>query len=359
MQLTLNQIAELTGGTILRGDTHAVYAGVASLVDAGSEEISFLGNEKYFQDFLGTKAGIVIIPQNVPSFPQEDVALIEVEGNPSLAFNAIVKYFLSSTQKVQYGIHPTAIVPESTEINPDKVSIGPYVVIGENARIGDHTQLKPGVIIGDHVTIGESCTLHAHVVIRERCKLGNHVVIQPNATIGADGFGYQLVDGQFVSIEQAGIVELEDYVEIGANSTIDRARFGKTKIGKDTKIDNLVQIGHNCTIGEHSIIVAQSGVAGSTKIGNYVTIAAQCGIAGHLTIGDFLTMGAKAGTASSLKGGTPQKPALYWGLPACNYNDAAKQYIALAKLPSLLKDFNRMKKLIEPYLNADDSDDKA
>lgn len=344
MQLTLKQVAELTGGTILRGDACAHFAGVASLVDAGSDEISFLGNERYFSDFLSTAAGVVIVPPNLPKLPVCDkVALVEVSGNPSVSFNAVVKHFLSSSRKTVYGIHPTAVVSESAQLDRRKVSVGPHVVIEDHAVIGNYSELRAGVYIGEGVVLGEHCLLHPHVVIRERCRLGNRVVIQPNATIGSDGFGYQLVNGRFVCIEQAGIVELEDDVEIGANSTVDRARFGKTKIGKDTKIDNLVQIGHNCVIGNHTIIVAQSGVAGSTTVGNYVTVAAQCGIAGHLHIGDYATLGAKTGVPSSLKAGTPERAAVYWGMPATTYHDAARQYLAMAKLPEMMKEFRAMK----------------
>lgn len=340
MKLTLEKLAQLTGGKVLRGDSCAEFTGVASLHDAGRDEISFLGNEKYFNDFLKTKAGVVIIPPGVPEFPGQGVALVEIEGNPSVAFNAAVKFFLTSVRKFVPGVHPTAIVDETAVFNADKVSIGPHAVIGAGVSIGDGSEIGAGCFLGDAVVMGEKCRLFPHVVIRERCRLGSHVVIQPNATIGADGFGYQMVDGRYIAIDQVGIVELADHVEIGANSTVDRARFGKTVIGEGTKIDNLVQIGHNCVVGSHTIIVAQSGVAGSTRIGNYVTIAAQCGIAGHLDLGDTITLAAKTGVLSNLEGGKKQ---VYWGMPSSPFQDTCRQFASVRKLPSLVKEFNVLK----------------
>ena len=344
MKLTLEKLAQLTGGKILRGDSRAEFTGVASLHDAGKEEISFLGNEKYFSDFLKTGAGVVIIPPGVPQFPSEEVSLLEIQGNPSIAFNEAVKFFLSSTRRFVPGVHPTAVVDESAEFDAGKVAIGPHAVIGADVVIGDGSEIGAGCFVGDGAILGANCRLHPHVVIRERCRLGSHVVIQPNATIGSDGFGYQLENGRFMSIEQAGIVELGDYVEIGANTTIDRARFGRTVVGEDTKIDNLVQIGHNCVIGSHTIIVSQSGVAGSTRIGNYVTIAAQCGIAGHLDLGDTITLAAKSGVMSNLEGGKRQ---VYWGMPCSPFRDACRQYSCLRSLPDWMKELKSMKKAVE------------
>lgn len=350
MKLSLEKLAELTGGKILRGDPCHEYAGVASLLDADGTEISFLGNEKYFHDFLQTSAGVVIVPPGLPQLPADNVALLEVSGNPSVAFNEAVKYFLVAIRKFTQGIHPTAYVDPSAQLNPEKVSIAAHASIGAGAIIGDGTEIGPGCRIGDFAIIGESCRLHPNVVIRERCRLGNRVVIQPNSTIGADGFGYLMVEGKYQSIEQAGIVELGDDVEIGANTTIDRARFGKTIIGEGSKIDNLVQIGHNCVIGKHVIIVAQSGIAGSTTVGDYVTIAAQCGIAGHLKLGDALTLATRTGVMSDLEGGRDK---IYWGMPAAPFKEAAKQYAGLRKLPGLISELRQIKKKINSDENSD------
>ncbi len=344
MKLTLEKLAQLTGGKILRSGSRDTFTGVASLLDADPEEISFLGNEKYFQDFLQTSAGVVIVPPGLPRLPSEEVALIEVPGNPSVAFNAAVKFFLCSDKTFTPSVHPSAAIDPTAVYNPDKVIIGPHATIGAHAVIGDGTEIGPGCTIGDSVVMGQSCRLFSNVVIRERCRLGDRVVIQPNATIGADGFGYLLVEGRYVGIEQAGIVELGNDVEIGANTTIDRARFGKTVIGEGTKIDNLVQIGHNCVIGKHVIIVSQSGIAGSTRIGDYVTIAAQCGIAGHLKLGDGLTLATRTGVPCDLEGGRDK---IYWGMPATSFKQAGKQYVAQAKLPDLIKEVRQLKKELD------------
>ncbi len=191
--------------------------------------------------------------------------------------------------------------------------------------------------------MGENCRLHAHVTIRERCKLGNRVTIQPGAVIGSDGFGFLMGDnGRYVGIDQVGIVELGDDVDVGANTTIDRARFGRTIVGEGTKIDNLIQLGHNVVVGKHCIIVAQSGIAGSTKVGDYATIAAQVGISGHLKIGSKSTLGAKTGVLSDI----PEN-STYWGMPAFPYKDATRQYAALKKLPALIKEVRALKKELD------------
>ncbi len=341
MKLSLEAVANLTGGVILSGDPALNVFGVAALNDATKEDASFLGNEKYFNDFLHTSAGLVLVPPGLPKYP-EGVAFVEV-ANPSMAFNALVKFFLSSTEQFTPGVHPSAVIDPTARLNPDKVRIGAYTCIGAHAEIGDGCNIGNGCDIGNGVIMGENCRLHARVVIRERCKLGNRVTIQSGAVIGSDGFGFLLDEnGRYVGIDQVGIVELGDDVDVGANTTIDRARFGRTIIGEDTKIDNLVQIGHNVVVGNHCVIVAQSGIAGSSKIGNYVTVAAQVGIAGHLKIGDKATLAAKTGVNTDLEGG-----AVYWGTPVAPFKEACKQFAAIKKLPNLIKEVNVLKNKIE------------
>lgn len=338
MKLTLEAVAALTGGTILSGDPELTVFGVAALLDATREEASFLGNEKYFEDFLNTSAGIVLVPPGLPKHP-EHVALVEV-SNPSMAFNALVKHFLASSYRFAPGIHPSAVIDPTARFNPDKISVGAHVCIGAHCEIGDGTDIGHGCIIGDGVSMGENCRLHVNVTVRERCKLGNRVVIQPGAIIGSDGFGFLMgEDGRYVGIDQVGIVELGDDVDVGANTTIDRSRFGRTIIGEGTKIDNLIQIGHNVVIGKHCVIVAQSGIAGSTHLGDYVTVAAQVGISGHLKIGSKSTMGAKTGVISDI----PENAA-YWGFPASPFKDASRQYAAIRKLPALIKEVHALKR---------------
>lgn len=342
MNLSLTDVLKLTGGKIIAGAPETTVSGVATLAEATPDEVSFLGNEKYYKDFLATKAGIVLVPPALPEYP-EGVAFIEVE-NPSLAFNAMVEHFMKAANDFEPGIAPGAIVDPTAKLNADKVRICAGAVIEAGAVIGDGCDIGPGCVIGKSAVLGQDCKLYARVVVRERCVLGNKVVIQPGAVIGSDGFGFLLnkETGRYETVDQVGIVVIEDCVDIGANTTIDRARFGRTVIGEGSKIDNLVQIGHNVTVGKHTVIVSQSGVAGSTQIGNYVTIAAQVGIAGHIQVGDKAVLAARTGVMSSLEGGQ-----VYWGAPAAPYKDAAKQYAAIRKLPDAMKEMLALKKQAE------------
>ncbi|MBE6418872.1 MAG: UDP-3-O-(3-hydroxymyristoyl)glucosamine N-acyltransferase [Akkermansiaceae bacterium] len=342
MNLTLSEVLALTGGKILSGAPEATVSGVATLADATPQEVSFLGNEKYYKDFLATKAGIVLVPPALPEYP-EGVAFIEVE-NPSLAFNAMVEHFMKAANDFVPGIAASAVVDPTAKINPDKVRVSAGAIIEAGAEVGDGCDIGPGCVIGKSAVLGKDCKLYARVVVRERCILGNKVVVQPGAVIGSDGFGFLLNNetGRYETVDQVGIVEIGDCVDIGANTTIDRARFGRTIIGEGSKIDNLVQIGHNVVVGKHTVIVSQSGVAGSTKIGDYVTVAAQVGIAGHISVGDKAVLAARTGVMSSLEGGQ-----VYWGAPASPYKDAAKQYAAIRKLPDAMKEMMALKKQAE------------
>lgn len=342
MNLSLTEVLALTGGKILTGAPETTVSGVATLADATPNEISFLGNEKYFKDFLSTKAGIVLVPPSLPEYP-EGVAFIEVE-NPSLAFNAMVEHFMKAANDFVPGIAPSAVVDPTAKLNPDKVRVCAGAVIEAGAEIGDGSDIGPGCVIGKSAVLGKDCKLYARVVVRERCILGNKVVIQPGAVIGSDGFGFLLnkETGRYETVDQVGIVEIGDCVDIGANTTIDRARFGRTIIGEGSKIDNLVQIGHNVEVGKHTVIVSQSGIAGSSKLGNYVTVAAQVGIAGHISVGDQAVLAARTGVMSSLDGGQ-----VYWGAPAAPYKEAAKQYAAIRKLPDAMKEMMALKKQAE------------
>ncbi len=343
MNLSLDGILALTGGKLLgEAAAEVEISGVATLAEASAGEISFLGNEKYFNDFLATKASVVLVPPGLPQYP-EGVSFIEVE-NPSLAFNAMVEHFMKAANDFVPGIAPSAVVDPTADVDPTQVRVSAGAVIEAGAVIGKGSDIGPCCVIGKGAVIGENCKLYAHAVVRERCILGNHVVLQPGAVIGSDGFGFLLnkETGRYETVDQVGIVVIEDHVDIGANTTIDRARFGRTVIGEGSKIDNLVQIGHNVTVGKHTIIVSQSGIAGSTHVGDYVTVAAQCGIAGHLTIGDKTVMAARTGVMSSLEGGQ-----VYWGAPAAPFAEARKQFAAIRKLPEAFKELRELKKKAE------------
>ncbi|MCH7228923.1 UDP-3-O-(3-hydroxymyristoyl)glucosamine N-acyltransferase [Haloferula sp. A504] len=336
MALTLSELARQVDGDIVRGEPSFLIEGIAALDEAGPSELSFLGNERYRQQFLETRAGAVFVPPGVTAGP-ESAALIAVE-NPSLAFGVAVKHFTAAHARVfEPGIDPRAIIDESVGFDPAKVRIHAGAVVMAGAVIGDGTEIGPNVVVGEKVVIGSDCLLHALVSIRERCVLGDRVIVQPGAVIGSDGFGYETVEGRHVKMDQIGIVVLEDDVEIGANTTIDRARFGRTVIGAGSKIDNLVQIAHNVQIGEHNLLVSQTGVAGSSKTGKYVVMAAQAGVAGHVKIGDQAVFAARTGATADLEGGKT-----YGGYPAQPHMDDQRQKAALRKLPDLIKRVKRL-----------------
>lgn len=340
MELSLNDIIELTGGRVVSGESFSSYTGLASLGEASSNDVSFLGNEKYYQDYLTTSAGVVLAPPIVEQYP-EGVVIVEVE-NPSFAFGLVVKKLASGQRVFKAGVHPTAWVAEGVVFNPEKVSIKAGAVIESGCEIGDGSEINAGVSLDEGVKIGENCVIHANVCVREFCEIGDRVILQPGCVIGSDGYGYELVDGKHTKVDQVGIVVVEDDVEIGANAAIDRARFGKTVIGEGSKIDNLVQIAHNVVIGKHCLVVAQSGLAGSSELGNYVTVAAQAGVAGHIKIGDKALLLSRTGAAKTLAGGQ-----VYMGMPARPVKEEQKKLAALARLPKLLNDFKAFKKSIE------------
>jgi len=337
--LTLSELAQQVDGDIIRGELSLVIDGVASLDEASASEVSFLGNEKYKQQFLDTAAGVVIVPRGVEAGPAEGVALIAAD-NPSFAFGLAVKHFTAAfARQFVPGVHPRASVDESATLNPEKVRVHAGAVIMAGAVVGDGSEIGPNAVVGEGARIGGDCLILANVSIRERCLVGDRVIIQPGAVVGSDGYGYELVDGRHQKIDQIGIVVVEDDVEIGANVTIDRARFGRTVIGAGSKVDNLVQIAHNVQVGEHNLIVSQSGLAGSCRTGKYVTVAAQSGIAGHVTIGDKTVMAGRTGASTSLEGGK-----VYGGAPAQLFAVEQKQKAALRKLPELLKRVRRLEK---------------
>ena len=237
------------------------------------------------------------------------------------------------------GVHPKAIVEERARFDPDKVRIHAGAVVMDGAVIGDGSEIGPNVVVGENCVIGEDCLILANVSIRERCVLKDRVILQPGCVVGSDGYGYELVEGRHQKIDQIGIVVIENDVEIGANTTIDRARFGRTVIGEGSKIDNLCQIAHNVQMGKHNLIVSQTGIAGSARVGNYVTVAAQGGIGGHVTIGDKSILGGRIGASASLEGGQ-----MYGGNPAQPFQKEQRQKAAVRKLPELLKRVKALEK---------------
>ena len=269
--------------------------------------------------------------------PDDVVALVEVE-NPSLAFAQVVKHFVSIARHFSPGIDPRAIVADNVTLDPSKVAIKAGAIIEAGAIIGEGTEVCAGAVVGANVQVGKDCLIHANVTIREQCVIGDRVILQPGCVIGSDGYGYELINGRHEKVDQVGIVVIEDNVEIGANTTIDRARFGKTVIGEGSKIDNLVQIAHNVRIGKHCLIVAQSGLAGSSSLGNYVTLAGQAGVGGHIKVHDQAVLTAKTVAFKDLKGGE-----VYMGMPARPLREEQKKLAHIARLPKLAQEVKNLR----------------
>lgn len=258
--------------------------------------------------------------------------------NPEWAFVLLMRYVDGQFQKHTPGIHPTAVISPKATLGQN-VSIGAYTVIEDGAKIGDNTVIFPQCYIGKDVTIGKNCYIYPQVVIREQCVLKDYVILQAGAKIGSDGFGFTFHEGRHQKIPQIGNVVIGNDVEIQSNACVDRAKIASTVIGDNTKIDNLVQIGHNVTVGMSSICCAQVGVAGTTDIGNGVILAGQVGLAGHMTIGDRAQVGAQSGVMSSIPAGQT-----YFGYPAMPQREAFKQQVILRKLPQMYKEFQNFQK---------------
>lgn len=331
ISFTLEELSALTHSE-LHGDPSLRIYGVETLESATPADASFLANPRYRELMLKSQAGVICIGKDIPIPPEKNVL---VSDNPSRAFQRIAEAFLQSEHHFTgfEGIHPTAVIHPTAKIG-EGVQIGPYVVIDQGAVIGDYTQIGPFVSIGPGVTIGTHCQLFPHAVIRERCSLGHRVILQPGAIIGSCGYGYTTdAQGQHTKLEQIGIVVLEDDVEIGANTTIDRARFKETRIGKGTKIDNLVQIGHNVCLGQHNIIVSQTGIAGSSKTGRNVIMGGQAGVVGHVEIADFVMIATRGGVSKSIT----EKGGKYAGGPVVPLVEHNKQQVHARKLSSYVK----------------------
>lgn len=344
-EFTLSEIAQLTGSKLIGSPAHLI-RGVSDLENASLEDISFLANPHYQKAMENSSAGAVFIAPAIPLPADRNFLVTE---NPSEAFQTIVKAFYSHRQapSCYRGIHPTAIIPPSATIG-ENVTIGPYTVIDSHATIGDNTTISASCSIGAYVTIGADCVIHPHVILREFSHLGNRVILQPGVVIGSCGFGYlQNKSGEHTKLEQLGYVEIGDDVEIGANTTIDRARFKKTSVGRGTKIDNLVQIAHGVQIGEHSLVIAQTGIAGSTCIGNHVILAGQVAVAGHLEIADGVMVAGRGGVSKSI-----QKPGKYGGIPAIPLSEHHRNTVHLRNVGSLVAKIHKLEAKLSQLIDA-------
>ncbi len=332
---TLQQLADLVGGQV-QGDPSLEIARVYPIDQAGEGDITFVANPKYLVKLDESRASAIIVVPGV-SAPGRNLLIC---ANPYLAFARILTFLqvpLRPVKGVMAGAHVAASVTLA-----DAVTIYPGCVVGENVRIGSGTTLHPGVVIYDNVVIGSDCLLHAGAIVREGCVLQDRVILQPAAVIGSDGFGFAPDGSGYFKIPQVGNVVLEDDVEIGAGSCIDRAAMGVTRIRRGTKLDNLVQIGHNVDIGEDCIIVSQVGISGSSKIGRHCTFGGQAAVAGHLTIGDNVMIGGRGGATNDVASNQ-----LLSGAPLIPHKQWLKASMTFAKLPEMRKEIHRLAKRLE------------
>jgi UDP-3-O-[3-hydroxymyristoyl] glucosamine N-acyltransferase len=270
------------------GDGDLQIRGIRPLDTAGADHLSFLHNQKYVGQALESNAGAILVA-DASSLPGRNLLVCP---EPYLALAHALELFYP-IERPQAGIHPTAVVADDVRVG-EGASVGPLAVVGSGSRIGDRAVVGPGCILGSDVEIGEDSLLHPRVVVEDRCTVGARCILHSGAVVGADGFGFATVEGAHHKVPQVGIVVLEDDVELGANVCVDRAALGETRIGRGTKVDNLVQIAHNVSVGEHCLLVAQTGISGSCKIGHHTVFAGQSGCSGHLTIGNGVVLAARA-----------------------------------------------------------------
>jgi len=337
MKFTLKEIAHLVKGELVGGDPSIAITGISGIKEAKKGDITFLANPKYASLVETTRAAAIITSREQLKTTRP---LIKTD-NPSIAFTKVVSLVASDRVKHPKGIHPTAVISPSAQI-ADDVAIGAYAVVEDGVEIGGGSIIYSSCYLGRCAKIGKKCCIYPHVSIREGVEVGDRVIIHSGAVIGSDGFGFAMVEGVQEKIPQIGIVSIEDDAEIGANVTIDRARFDKTIIGKGTKIDNLVQIAHNVVTGENCIIVAQAGVSGSTTLGKGVILAGQAGIVGHIHIGDKAIVAAQAGVTKSIPADTKVS-----GYPAKPHETALRVNACLQRLPELYKKMRELEEKLK------------
>jgi len=331
------KLGDLAGriGCVLEGDPSIEIEGPAPIDDAGPGQVTFLANPRYQSSLKTSRASAVIL---APGIDAPGMAILRT-AEPYPAFVRLLALFHEPLRPAP-GIHPTAAISASARIGAG-ASIGPFAVIGDGVAIGAEARIDAHVVIYPRVTVGDRFTAHAHAVVRERVTIGNDVKLQPGAVIGGDGFGYIPDEtGAVRAIPQTGTVVLEDGVEIGANTTIDRAAVGATRIRRGAKIDNLVQIGHGCDVGESAMLAAQVGLAGSTRVGAGAQLGGQVGAAGHLLIGSGARVGAKSGVSNDVPAGA----VVASGIPAFEIRVYRRVIAALRSLPDLVQRLRRVEK---------------
>jgi UDP-3-O-[3-hydroxymyristoyl] glucosamine N-acyltransferase len=341
VSVTVRQLAELVQG-VVRGDGDLPIKAARTLKEAQPGDISFVEDAQHIAQLQTSHASAAVVPK---SFTATHLPIIQV-ADPLAAFVTIVRHLQGCTEPPAHGIDAKASVHPSARLG-EAPSIHAFAVVGEGTVIGARCRLYPGVVIGRACRLGDDVTLYPNVVIYEGTVLGNRVIVHGNSVLGADGFGYRFHNGKHVKVPQLGHVEIGDDVEIGACTTIDRGTFQATRIGAGTKIDNLVQIGHNCHVGQHNLLVSQVGIAGSSSTGNYVVVAGQVGIVGHVHIGDGAMIGGQAGVTKDVEPGQRML-----GSPATPERDQKRILMTLEKLPEIRRDVRTIKQ----RLGIDDED---
>lgn len=333
---TPEEIATIVGARRTAGRTDRRVTDIASLAAARAGDLTFLGNPKYRSQVAGSAATVVLLPEDYDGTPRENQVFIHVD-NPSAALARICARIEQALwPKPPAGVHPSAVIAAGAAVDPS-AHVGPLCVVEEGARIGAGTVLQASVFVGRDARIGAGCFIMPGCVVATACSLGDRVRLQPGVIVGSDGFGYEFVNGRHEKVPQIGTVVIGDDVEIGANSTLDRARFSRTVVGEGTKIDNLVQVAHNVVIGRHCILCSQVGISGSTTLEDYVILGGQAGLGGHITIGKGAKVGGQAGVTSNLEPGTYVN-----GTPAIPYMLERRLAVLHQRLPDLFKRVDRL-----------------
>lgn len=335
MEITPKALAALTGGTI-EGDENVLIRGFAKIEEAKAGDLTFIANPKYSHYIHTTNASAVLVGKDFKCDGEVSPTLIKVDD--PYATLALLLRMIEDMKPKPEGVENPSYVSEGVEL-PEHVYVGAFAYIGKNVTIGKNVKIYPQAYVGDGCTIGDDSVIRSGVKIYEGCKIGKRCIIHSGAVIGADGFGFAPNNGKFEKIPQTGIVVIEDDVEIGANTTIDRATFGVTKIGRGTKLDNLIQVAHNVTIGEDNVFASQTGIAGSVHIGNGNMVGGQCGFSGHITIGDHNEFGAQSGIPKSVGNGNR-----LMGYPAVDVRQFARNQVYIKNLGSLYSEIKNIKK---------------
>jgi len=339
VSFTTDEISTIVQPRQVRGATTETVRGIASLGLAGPGELSFLGNPKYRAEAAASRASVVLLPPDYDGQPQANQVFLLVD-NPSVALARLCSRIEQLLwPKPASGIHPSAQVAPGAKVAAS-ATVGPLCVVEAEAVIGERVHLQGQVYVGRGARIGDDCWLMPGVILAAECVLRNRVRLQPGVVVGSDGFGYEFVGGRHEKVPQVGIVVIEDDVEIGANTTLDRARFSRTVVGEGTKIDNLVQVAHNVTIGRHVILCAQVGISGSTTIADYAVLGGQAGIGGHITIGRAAKVGGQSAVTFNVDPGTYVN-----GSPAISYMLGQRLEVLHRRLPELFKRVDQLEKL--------------